>query len=399
MRTRLFFSGILLMSVSMFGQINFKISNSNPKITNTSVEAELTSLNVILDTINATIEKEKALLNDSQMIQAYNLAPNKLRDLKTIIEDKISEKENTQSLNINEFYEKYYEDLITNLKNEKATLLQNTNRTSFEAIEETNKKSKELDEKLKIASANKESIIFKKKNFHCFFGPKNANTFFNIMYSENGKRFNYLNSSGINFGNKIGSVYTELASGNMDIIRLSFGAMIAKSDEGNTQSQNRVADDAAATSTSTEEAYQRLVSNGGNTVLKAEYPLISYSSNNNQYNLISRLLFKASADFPAFGTQSENFAGSLDAEFDLYADASTANNDIRLYGNFNASRINATEDFKNNLGIEKENFNFARITLGAVILQKFNFSVMFKTFSSEKSLENRSVIIGGSLLF
>ncbi|HLP63748.1 hypothetical protein [Flavobacterium sp.] len=397
MKTRLLLIGTLLMSVSMFGQINFKISNDNPKIKNTSVENDLTSLEALLDTINATIKKETDALKDLQMIQAYNLAPNKLRDLKSIIEDKISEKRNLQSTNINDFYEKYYDDLIANLNAEKVNLLQNTNRTSLEDIEETNKKIKELDEKIKIATTNKESITFKKEKLHYFFGPKKANTFFNIMYSENGKRFNYLNSSGINFGNNTGSVYTELASGNMDIIRLSFGAMIAKSDEGTTEGQGKADED--TTSTSTEEAYQRLVSNGGNTVLKAEYPLLSYSSNNNQYNLISRLLLKASADFPAFGTQSEDFAGSLAAEFDLYLDASTSNNDIRLYGNFNASRINATEDFKNNLGIEKENFNFARITLGAVILQKFNFSVMFKTFSSEKSLENRSVIIGGSLLF
>jgi hypothetical protein len=55
--------------------------------------------------------------------------------------------------------------------------------------------------------------------------------------------------------------------------------------------------------------------------------------------------------------------------------------------------------FRDNLGINNRDFTFGKLTGGVVIKQKINLSVMFNTFSSEDALENRNVIIGGSLLF
>ncbi len=165
---------------------------------------------------------------------------------------------------------------------------------------------------------------FKKKTFHAFFGSPESDAFFNVMYSEERSVINFLNNSGFNLGSKSGSVYTELASGNMSTVRISLGTMVSNSAQEDPLEAKE------------EEAFQRLSTSGGNTVLTMEYPLLYWSTTNNQYNLISRFIGKGTADFPAFGTQTSDFAGSLMAAIDVYVDASTSNGDIRLYGSFNS---------------------------------------------------------------
>src|SRR5690606_12723227 len=107
-------------------------------------------------------------------------------------------------------------------------------------------------------------------NFMAFsFGPMRSRAFFDMLYSNEGKQFKALGSAGINFGNNTGSIYSELASGNLGLFRVSLGTMIS--------SNNNTDEDEGKK----EEAYQRLITYGGNTVLNLEYPLIYAHSNNN----------------------------------------------------------------------------------------------------------------------
>ncbi|TMM28432.1 hypothetical protein FDT66_13935 [Polaribacter aestuariivivens] len=217
------------------------------------------------------------------------------------------------------------------------------------------------------------------------FGPKRARAFFDILYDGKGKRFSVLNNTGFNIGNNTGSIYSELVSGNLSVLRVSLGAMISSS---SSDSLSMAKED---------EAYQRLVSNGGNTVLNIEYPLAYIHSRNNQFNFISRLKAKGTADFPEFGTTTEEFAGSATIGIDFYADAALTNNQLRFFGAFNYNRIYGTEEFSNNLGIENSNFSFGQLTLG-LVFNNIKFSFIVLTLSSEKSLENRNVVAGGQIL-
>ncbi|MFY7670679.1 hypothetical protein ACOSP6_06280 [Tenacibaculum sp. MEBiC06402] len=217
------------------------------------------------------------------------------------------------------------------------------------------------------------------------FNAKRARAFFDILHDNQGKRFSVLNNTGFTIGNNSGSIYSELVSGNLSVLRVSLGAMISSSSSDNQDNAQQ------------EEAYQRLVSNGGNTVLNIQYPLAYIHSSNNQFNFISRLQAKGTADFPEFGTTTDDFAGSASFGIDFYADAALTNNQLRFFGTFNYNQVFGTGEFSKNLGIDNSNFTFGQLTLG-LVFNNIKLSFIVATLSSESSLENKSVVAGGQVL-
>lgn len=223
-------------------------------------------------------------------------------------------------------------------------------------------------------------------NWTTGFWESRSRALFDLMYHENtDDRFYFLTNTGFNIGNNTGSIYSELVNGHMYIFRVSLGAMVASSSSTETS---------VATE---EEAFQRLTTYGGNTVLTLEYPLIYAHTDNNQAILLTRFLTKGTADFPAFGTTSDEWAGSLSYGLDIYGDISTSNNEIRFFGNFNISQFMGTSTFKENLNISNDSFSFGQLKLG-VMFSKVSLSFVVATFSSEENLRNRNVIAGGQVL-
>jgi len=218
------------------------------------------------------------------------------------------------------------------------------------------------------------------------FGPLRSAAFFDMIYGAEGKRFQTLNQTGFHIGNNTGSIYSELVSGNLGLIRVSMGTMVSSSTSDSLAQAK------------TEEAFQRLVTYGGNTVLNFEYPLAYIHSNNNHYNLISRAVARGTADFPAFGTTTDDWAGSASVGLDIYADASLSNNSLRFFANFNINKIYGTDVFRDNLGIPNTDFTFGQLTLGLVLLNNIKLSFIVSTISSEETLRNKHVVIGGQIL-
>lgn len=217
------------------------------------------------------------------------------------------------------------------------------------------------------------------------FNTKRARAFFDILHDNKGERFSVLNNTGFTIGNNSGSIYSELVSGNLSIFRVTLGAMISSSSSDNLDNAKQ------------EEAYQRLISNGGNTVLSIQYPLAYIHSGNNQFNFVSRLNAKGTADFPEFGTTTDDFAGSASFGIDFYADAALTNNQLRFFGTFNYNQVFGTGEFSNNLGINDSSFTFGQLTLG-LVFNNIKLSFIVATISSESSLENKSVVAGGQVL-
>ncbi|GAA4280147.1 hypothetical protein [Gaetbulibacter aestuarii] len=231
----------------------------------------------------------------------------------------------------------------------------------------------------------KDYLQYKRFNF-LNFGSKRSRALFNIIYEDSKNRFQVLNNTGFTFGNNAGSLYSELVSGNLGIFRVSLGSMISSS----SSEDNDIAKE--------EEAFQRLASYGGNTVLTLEYPLAYIHSRNFQYNLISRFVAKGAADFPEFGTTTDDFAGSISFGLDVYADASLSNNALRFFMNFNTNRIFGTDTYQENLGIENSKFSFGQLSVGLILAENIKLSFVVRSFSSESSLRNKNVILGGQIL-
>lgn len=371
----------LLITFFCFGLIgaqntNFKISMSYPETSNaglTTIEMELIQSKIV--------EIKNANGIDTQI----NI--NLLKDIDSII--------NRYATNNNSIYSAYsnlYIKKIKDLTNDKVTLINEMNAGNLNEsdLDAKTKQIRKLDEEInqfdtKLNDLNDIKFLKSKKPFHLFLGSRKSNAFYKISYDEDSNSINFLNNNGILLGNKTGAIYSELASGNLKLIRVSIGTMVSNS--------------SAEENPKEEEAFNRLATSGGNTVLNFEYPFLYSYDSNNQFNLIGRLLGKCTADFPAFGSQTEDFAGSASLGVDLYIDFATSNNEIRFYGNFNNAKYFGTDVFKENLGIDNRDFTFGKLTGGVVIKEKVNLSVMFNTFSSEAALKNRHIIIGGSLLF
>ena len=288
------------------------------------------------------------------------------------------------------------ENELLKLKNE---LYQNSlgsldARFSEEEIKKKKARIKQLSKEIDTINKQQDSLyhIYTKdylhyKNWSYFsFGPKRSKAFFDIVYGNTGKRFRLLNNTGFNIGNNSGSIYSEIASGNLGIIRVSLGAMVSSSSSDSLEVAKK------------EEAYQRLITSGGNTVLKIEYPLAYIHSSNNQYNFISRAVVKGTADFPEFGTTTDKWAGSGSFGLDLYADAALDNNSLRFFVNYNINQVYGTSTFIENLDVTKSHFSFGQLTLGLVVLENVKLSFIVKTWSSESSLKNANVVAGGQFL-
>jgi len=262
-----------------------------------------------------------------------------------------------------------------------------TIKTKSEAI-------KILKDELKKIASKQDSLYFLytkdylnfKKNNILGFGPVRSRAFFDILYGNEGQRFKALGNAGINFGSNTASIYSELVSGNLGLLRVSLGSMISSNRNVNLNEAKE------------EQAYQRLVTYGGNTVLNFEYPLMYIHSRNNLYNLISRIIGKGTADLPAFGTSTEKFAGSGSLGIDFYGDASLSNNQLRFFFNFNVNKIYGTDVYRDNLGISNSNFTFGQLSLGLVFMENFKISFIVSTLSSEESLRNKNIVAGGQVL-
>ncbi len=289
------------------------------------------------------------------------------------------------------------EDSISNITNDlyaNSRSTDITNHYSRDLVQSKLAIVKELQRDLKRMHREQDSLFhiyikdylqYKRVNV-LTFGPKRSSALFDFIYGDTGKRFQVLNNTGFSFGDSTASLYSELVSGNLGVFRVSLGTMISSSAANNSEEAKEL------------EAYQRLATYGGNTVLTFEYPIAYIHTRNNQYNLISRIIAKGTADFPEFGTTTEDFAGSGSLGLDLYADASLSNNSLRFFLNLNFNGILGTDIYRDNLGINNSNFTFGQLTLGLIVMENIKLSFVINSFSSEQSLRNRNVLIGGQIL-
>jgi hypothetical protein len=380
MKTKYFFLALLLVQFIAFSQnINYKINTTFPS----SKHYTTFDYKARLDAINAIIAKKQLLSGTA----AYTTT-----NLNAIISEIETQVPAPPQETVYDAFLQFYTTEIAKIDvaiNEHIRLMLAAGITK-PVLDDHNARINELESERSKLQAKMNDLIdieqFKKKNFHFFsFGPQNANAYFNIMYSEGSYKIKALNSTGIALGTNTGSIFSELVSGNIKVVRFSLGTMITNS---NTDPAEQKKD----------EAFQRLITSGGNTVLNAEYPLIYWGNSNNQFNFLTRILGKATADYPAFGTETDSFAGSASLAIDMYADGATANNDLRFYFNLNYGRIFGSDEFQKNLETERRTFNFGRLTGGVIVGQKVNLSVMFRTFSTEKNLDTGKVVIGGSII-
>ncbi|RYY89309.1 MAG: hypothetical protein EOO15_06525 [Chitinophagaceae bacterium] len=255
-----------------------------------------------------------------------------------------------------------------------------------------------LEEEIKGIEHDQDSLyeeyvkdFLRQKRVTIGFGPVRSRAFFNIVYGSTGHTFRGLTNAGISVGNNSGALYSEIVNGNLGLFRVSFGTMVANAKNDNVEEEKE------------QEAYQRLVNFGGNTVLNFEYPIAYLHSSTSQYNLIARSISKGAGDIPAFGTNTDKFAGSLSTGLDFYGDASVRAEAgkkpaLTFFFNANINVYTGTDVFRDNLGLSDRNFLFGQASLGLIFLESFKLSFIVTTFSSQPNLRNRNLVASGQVL-
>lgn len=290
---------------------------------------------------------------------------------------------------------KLAKDRLIEFKNKKNSLL-----NDYSNLESNDSRVNFLKEEIKNIELQYDlyedicdSLIIKKEEEHVSsnyfvynFSPTRSKAFFNMIYDGKGKMLNTVNSAGINFGNKTGSIYSEVASGNFGLIRATIGTMLTNSSKTDSVVVKE------------ETAYQKLASMGGNVVLNLEHPVLFLNSKGSLYTMIVRAIGKGTTDIPAFENQTTGFAGSVQGGLDVYGHVASDNGQIRAYSSISFSIVKGSKEFHDNLDIARKRLFFGQITAGVVLLDRIRVSFSLLSFGSDASIRNKKVIIGGQFV-
>ena len=136
-------------------------------------------------------------------------------------------------------------DFIDQLPNHKRIELENE-------IDYYIKEIQEVDSQRDKYYLNYQRQYLQYRRFNYLFTPTKSQAFFSLAYGSD-QSINWVNDAGINFGNRSASIYSELFSGRIGVFRVSTGVLLSRNIGEDT------------TGAVQNDAYQRLVSNGGNT--------------------------------------------------------------------------------------------------------------------------------------
>ena len=401
MKLRFVFIVLLMVYADVIFAQSYKIESKSFYVKETTttdlanLKAEFSNTKDLLQIVkNAGLSKSNESIDDDANAEKQQQAIQRLEERMNDLTKELNKRDSRIDYNsLNSLDYEKYNDRVTSIKQEVNQLYRSL-LDEDDADEEKRLRGQYLERQKELlkTAASRDSFYLETikdslemKSCHFLFSSKESEALSKILYSNSTGGFSFFNRTGLSIGKNTGSIYTELVNGQMYPIRVSIGAMVASSSSNDSLQSKQ------------DEAFQRLSTYGGNTVIKLEYPLIYVHGLNNQSVFVTQLMTKGSADLPAFGTTSDEWAGSLSFGLNFYADAATSNNEIRFFLDANFSQYFGTNTFKNNLELSSKKFIFGQAKVG-VIFNNISISFILPTLSSEKELKNRNVIAGGQIM-
>lgn len=218
---------------------------------------------------------------------------------------------------------------------------------------------------------------------------------FEYLYSINDDRsFYFANSAALQINNNGVIVQSELVSAYLRALRVSFGTIISNSNTENPESiENPIPTDET-------QAFQRLISGGGNTYLKLELPVLFLKpDNDNLFLAYWNLSGRINLDISEFSNDVDTTTGNGSFNTNLYVSLATDKNEFDFFLNTNFGFFFGHKDFYNRLEIvDQDAFTFGEMTAGVTIQQNIRFAVTFRTFGSEENLRSGNVLVGAQIL-
>lgn len=220
---------------------------------------------------------------------------------------------------------------------------------------------------------------------HWLPGQNTSRAIFDVVYGNSEGKLTTLSTTGFTLGDETGTLYSELVSDQLWAFRVSLGASLTSTSSDDEDAKQQ-------------EAFQRLLAQGGNTTLKIEYPLLYLHNKSNSVNFLSKFTMRGSADFEQFGSNTEDWAGNAAIGIDLFFDFATENNKIRFFVNGEMNNIWGTKTFNENLGVENKSFTFGQASVGLIYDNLISFSFLLGVESSNDAFSNGRVVASSQVL-
>ena len=226
------------------------------------------------------------------------------------------------------------------------------------------------------------------------WGKKKEDFYYMLYSKDNGRDFYFVNNAALQVNDEANSVQSEITSAYMGPLRLSFGSLLSNSASGEEGEPDPEEPEVPVDDT---EAFQRLLSGGGNIYLNMELP-VWFMARGPWVGYINANA-KGAADFSAISNDIDTSTANGSVGLNAYTSISTDENEFNFFGNVTYGMYIGGNEFYRALAIGDEKpFAFGQLTAGVTIFNKFRFSFTTNTFSSEENLRSGKLVFGIQVL-
>jgi len=223
--------------------------------------------------------------------------------------------------------------------------------------------------------------MFSNRNSKWFPNSKVTQYILDLAYGENGTEGRFFSTTGVSLGINSSSVYSELYNDRFRFFRVGFGVMVNKSTADSIQEAQ------------TDEAYQRLLTAGGNTVLNLDYPYVYHKSRNDGYHGIGFFNIRVAADLPDFGSSTDDFLAYFSPGVNYYGEFSTKRDVFKFFFDVTGRYFFGGENFRDNLELSKKSFGILKLDVGVQVNNLFAISLTPISVATVKNFRNNRVVL------
>ncbi len=188
---------------------------------------------------------------------------------------------------------------------------------------------------------------------------------FNLLYNEDGKRpFFAVNNGSLQVNNDGAIVQTELVSAYLGYTRVSFGTTISNAN-GEENTDDNEDGEMPVPKTDETQAFQRLITGGGNTYLSFELPLLLQTTNDNLFMIYLSSSGRVNLDVAEFSNDVDASTGNGNISSNLYMSMATDKNEFDFFVDARYGWYFGHDDFYKRLEIaDGRAFAFGQLIAG-----------------------------------
>lgn len=208
--------------------------------------------------------------------------------------------------------------------------------------------------------------------------------FFETHYSNSIEHTNFLNSLTLLRNNNSNTISSELLTDNLAFLRISFGTVVAFSDEEDTLTEE------------TEKDLEKLLNGGGNFYLDFTLPVYTnyYKDFFSYYNYIN---LKTATDIKGFDSDIDDTSANFSLGFSQYFGTTSDNNKFNFALSTSSNLHYGLKDFRQNLDLSNEIFFNTNVSFFVTLDNKFRIALR-TNFASEPSIRTEKIAFGLQLL-